>query len=420
MNTYIKQPIFSAAPYFYPISKQVGYTVRYIIRMNEEIDGDALKKAFETAMQRYPYLKLKLVKGIYQDHLEYNDAPLVVLNTSEALELGSQTNGHLIALTYKRRSIYINNSHGLVDGRGRGPFMKTLLYYYCKFKYDEDVEMEGVNLADSPIDPAEYEDPFMRPIPKRKLIFYSRAKIKALQLRDMGLVKVSEPMVYCLQIGEATFMKWCKEHDATPNVAISVLLQRAIKKLHPDTKQKIASTITCDLRTTLNAPKSHWSMVDIVQLTYDKRMDNLPINDQCTIYRGQLLLQSDPDVFYLGTLIRQIEFRALYLLPKFLKKIVCRMSLRGIDLKGTFNLSYTGKVSYGTCDKHIRGLFSEPNFGSDFACEVTVAKGQFILDIHQNWKEPVYVDALISEFEANGIHAEKTYVYDQRCTLMEV
>ena len=94
--------IYSAAPYFYNLSKKVGYTVRYIVRFDEEIDGEALRNAFESAMKRYPYLRLKLVKGCFSDHLEYNEAPLVVLNTSEALTLGGeQTNGHLLALSYK-------------------------------------------------------------------------------------------------------------------------------------------------------------------------------------------------------------------------------------------------------------------------------------------------------------------------------
>ena len=177
-------------------------------------------------MKRYPYLRLKLVKGLFSDHLEYNDAPLVVLNTSEALTLGqTQTNGHLLALTYKRSSIYVNNSHGILDGRGRAPFMKTLIYYYCLLRYNEPAEMENVNLEGSEIDPEEYREPFMQKLPKRRRFGPGDSMPKAMKLSKMGLVKKSDPLVHCLRINEKELMDWCKQHDATPNVAIAIMMR---------------------------------------------------------------------------------------------------------------------------------------------------------------------------------------------------
>lgn len=74
---------------------------------------------------------------------------------------------------------------------------------------------------------------------------------------------------------------------------------------------------------------------------------------------------------------------------------------------------------YGSCDKHIRGLYPECNCGYEMNIEITVAGGYFLLDISQMWKEDVYYEAFLCELEANGLHPETTYVYDQRCTLLE-
>ena len=46
--------IYSAAPYFYNLKKKVGYTVRYIVRFDEEIDGEALREA-NSAVQNILY-----------------------------------------------------------------------------------------------------------------------------------------------------------------------------------------------------------------------------------------------------------------------------------------------------------------------------------------------------------------------------
>jgi len=413
--------LFSQVLYFYPVTKTMGYTVRYIVRLKEEIDGEALRKAFDTTMKRYPYLRLKWQKAFMNDSLEYNDAPLVVLNTSEALTLGgAQANGHLLALSYKRRSIYINNSHGLVDGRGRTPFLRTLLYYYYFYKDGSTLQMEGVNLADSPIDPAEYEDPYLRKLPDVAPLPAHKRKTDAMNLDKMGLVTESEKVVHCLHIDEKTMMKWCKANDATPNVAIALLMSRAIKKVHPDSKKDIVSAIACDLRSVMNAPKTHWSVSSLISLPYDDRISKLDIKDQCTVFRGSLLLESDPGILAGKAALIQKLFGLLYKLPTFIKRALCILFWKKTIRENTFCVSYSGKVSYGEADSHIRGIYAETDTPAPFVLEVTVANGLFMLDIAQNWKEDVYVKAFVEELEANGIPSEIAYVYDQRSTLMEV
>ena len=141
------------------------------------------------------------------------------------------------------------------------PFMKTLIYYYCLLRYNEPIEMDNVNLEDSEIDPEEYREPFMQKLPKRKRFGPGVSMPRAMKLSKMGLVKVSEPLVRCMRIDEKELMAWCRQHDATPNVAIAIMMNRAIHKLHPDSKLPIGASVSCDLRTTLNAPKSHWSLI---------------------------------------------------------------------------------------------------------------------------------------------------------------
>lgn len=69
-------------------------------------------------------------------------------------------------MTYWKNFICFNNTHAIFDGRGRYDVLHTIVYYYCTYKYNETVDMPGVKLAGSPIDPSEYEDPYSKPFPE--------------------------------------------------------------------------------------------------------------------------------------------------------------------------------------------------------------------------------------------------------------
>lgn len=58
---------FAIFAFAFNLKEKLGYAVRYIVCFDEEVDGEALKRAFESTMKRYPYLRLKLVKGLFSD-----------------------------------------------------------------------------------------------------------------------------------------------------------------------------------------------------------------------------------------------------------------------------------------------------------------------------------------------------------------
>ena len=129
----------------------VDLSVRYEIQMKDKVDGLLLQQAVDTAMQRYPYLKKRLIESTTAFHLVENDLPVVVLNTNKPVHLcAAETNFHLFCLSYYDDSIFFDNSHALFDGRGRGSVLHSIIYYYCMFKYRVEIDMPGVQLVDSP------------------------------------------------------------------------------------------------------------------------------------------------------------------------------------------------------------------------------------------------------------------------------
>lgn len=413
--------LYSALPYYHSVGKKRTNVVKYIIRFHEDVDGDALRKAVDTAIRRYPYFRVKIVENARKTYLVPNEAPMVISHSMEPVHLGSEaSNQHLLAFGYWDNNLFIYNFHGLMDGRGRGPFQKTLLYYYCMFRYNERVEMDDVNLADSPVDPEEYLDPFNNEIPQNRKIKLLNPLSFGMRLDKMGKVKHGTPRIRLVKLPEKETLVWCKQHDATPNTAVSALMCRAIHQVHPESKKNIISGVCCDLRNALNVKKPYTSLVYFLHLVYDQKMATQDVDTQLTALRGQLILQSDPDILrrqlgvlkYIFVLINAMPLRAL-------KRLVGRLTMSLIYKQFTFGVSYTGKVSYGSCDKHIRGLYSEPDTpDAGIFIEITAADGYLMLTFKQEWENDIYFDAFCHQLEENGL--EYRIVHKELANLPEM
>ncbi|MDF2802752.1 MAG: hypothetical protein K0S61_2655 [Anaerocolumna sp.] len=133
------------------------------VRLKEAIRGTSLEQAFQKAILRYPYLTCKLVEKNGDFYLTENPHPFRLEETSELHSLGGlEVNFHLIDVTYKGNSIYISYHHSLCDGRGIMPFVRTLIYYYCKQKYKTKIHVQNIRLAGEPLLPQETAEPISK------------------------------------------------------------------------------------------------------------------------------------------------------------------------------------------------------------------------------------------------------------------
>lgn len=416
MDSWLK--INSGTLWYYNLSPENAITVRYVILLKEEVDGEALKKAVGITMTRYPYLMLRIVADGKGYHLEKNDLPIVVLNTSEPITLcGTQANGHQIALSYEGCAIYFNNTHAIFDGRGRSAMLHTLIYYYCKFRYNEDVDMPGVYLAGSEVDSGEYADPFDGNLPSPVVELPSLPKHgKAMNLSGMGLVRSFCSQIHRVRINEKQLMSLCKSNDATPNTAVSLLMCHAIDRLHPDSCEPIVAGVYCDLRSALRTPKTHQCLVTTLDLEYDRSMRDMDFSEQNTIFRGKMLLLSEESML-LASQRDIVQLSAqINALPTLEDKIkTAQAAMAGVFRSHTFSVSYSGKSSYGSCDKHIAALFPQPQaVGCGILMEITAADGWFYITFIQEWREDVYFDAFIKEIIARGLDFDLLYSAQSR------
>lgn len=402
-----KSEPLSTAFYLYTMSEHMPSTVRYCIKMTDPVDGDALKSAVDTAFRRYPYLKKSLVEDSKGRYLIDNPRPIAVLETDGKVILNSeQTNFQLVAISYSGQFIYFNNSHAILDGRGRVPVLKTLLYYYCTARYGVEVSVDGVNLADSPIDPAEYAEPLDSVISTDVFPSISPCAVEGepMGLMSMGLVHSEGRMrKKILKIDEKQFMALCHHSDATPNTGLCLVMCRAIRRVHPDSPKVPVASVAVDLKDTFGTPRTCYPAVWVVNMAYDRQMESLPFEEQSTIFRGKLILDTDKsNMVRLADSFQQFS-KAVLAQKDLESKQAFLASALSSAAPGTFSVSYAGKSSYGTCDAYVHGTASEVFVFSPMTMEVTVAGGSFFLTYSQLFEEEVYFNAFLEELDALGV-----------------
>ena len=153
----------------YAADNNLFNTIRTKITMTEPVNHNALRSAVDSAITRYPYFAVKLVKRGEQYVMVSNNESIVISSGGKAITLGSAaSNYHLLAIAYTTDSIYIDTSHFITDGYGVFPFVKTLLYCYLHILHPEECfDTTGIALPNSEISPAEADD---YPFPEEPMI----------------------------------------------------------------------------------------------------------------------------------------------------------------------------------------------------------------------------------------------------------
>ncbi|MDO4496983.1 MAG: hypothetical protein Q4B58_03995 [Bacteroidales bacterium] len=404
----------SGSIWYYGTTQDMGSSVKYAVVMKDEIDGEILDRAVQRSFKRYPYLKKHLEAREHGYVLVDNPSPIAVIRTSQDVTLNAaETNVQLIAITWEGNTFWFNNSHGMMDGRGRKNVLHTIMYYYCQERYGEEVEMEGVFFEDSPIDPQEYQDAFENPV--RDPLFvpqlpyglkYVDKKDNFIMSQEAGFEVTNEKYMYIMSISEQELMKLCKSNDSTPNTGVALLLMRAIDKLFPESDKTVTTSVYADMRDAMGYPKTHLSTVVPTQIAFSKDMKEMEFSRQSTILRGMLMLTASPEAL----LVNAKEFKQMFdgfLLPTSPEQKNNQVSAFNHECRtsATFAVSYSGKSTFGSCDKHIHAFYSMPNVGCcpDLLIEITVMDGLFYICWEQQFKESLYFDAFIKEMELLGL-----------------
>lgn len=159
------------------VSSRMSTVFRSSVELSERVDKAVLNQALNQIIERFPYFKVHLHRGVFWYYFEY---------TEKMPKVEKEKYYPSMFMKYKRkktfpfRVLYYNNyihiefSHSIADGSGATIFLKTLLIEYFKVKEGMICKsLEGGLDIEEAVDPLEFEDSFNKyyqkdiPIPDR-------------------------------------------------------------------------------------------------------------------------------------------------------------------------------------------------------------------------------------------------------------
>ena len=157
----MKRPVISERMFLYWTDREHPNTCRMTVRMQDAIEVTMMQEALRQTQTRYPYYSVRLDLTTDEnghEHYEYDDnpAPWVLNIGQEPVELfGEASHYHQLAFACWDDCVAIDFFHGLTDGTGAYNVLRTLMYEYCRHRYDAQLSSEGIRKVGETIDESE-------------------------------------------------------------------------------------------------------------------------------------------------------------------------------------------------------------------------------------------------------------------------
>ena len=400
--------------YTYWADAEHSWTVRMTIKMRDSIDRTMMCEAVAATRQRYPYYGVRMQKTIGDNSFEYyaleeNTLSWVVMPTQQpALLLSAESNYHLLAFSCWDDCIAIDFFHALTDGTGAYNVLRTLMYEYCRRRYDSQLSREGIRVAGDDVNPDEWVDPASQPRPENLDVLTVPPMPRPINLMKEAVVPVQDAVetVY-VQVSEEQMMQYVKTRDTSPATLISLMLDRAIARLHPDCDDAAPTVaLAINQRPALGTPLASVSLASALRLPLTREVQQMADDLQETVFRGMVVLQSNADNVVDKFWMTNDRMDQLERIPTIAGR---HQAMSGAYQQAIENItcvmSYVGKANFGAAERYICDLCTEVWTPYAITIELSAAGGQFSISWMQRLSSDAYLDAFIDELHRQGLDA---------------
>ena len=398
MAEYYEPMIFMSTP-------EHPETMGAYVVLKEPVDGDILRDVVEELRVRFPYFYVRAEK-VGNDLLpKANPLPMTVRNKWEPIDLCSEkSNYHMAAFKYEGNRMALEMLHSISDGAGFLPYIKSVLYLYLSRKKGVGFNPEGFRLPGSLIPESETGDPFAGldidnagpPLCQKETVrdFYR-----------MNTAGENSNRYYFLRLSEEQVMKYCKDNDGSPNILLSVLMAKAIRRVDPESDKTISVSVAIDHKAILGNYDNYRMFANVAELSFAKDRDLDDTVKACTTARGQLILQTQPENSLWAMKQRKQMYAHFEQMPLQMK--IDRIAAAVGSARWSVSVSYANSRSFGPLDPYIEALYflSCPGV-ADMTFEVTCINHSFFLAIAQGFTSETYFEAFLSELTEAGIDYE--------------
>ncbi len=392
-------------PMLYLSTPEHPNTMCVIARLKEPIDGDILQSVVQELSVRFPYFYVKAVVRDNDVYPEHNPLPMTVRNTWDPIDFNSaQSNYHLAAWKYEGTRVALEISHSLTDGAGVFPYVKSVLYLYLTRKTGEALDPEGIRLPKEAIPESETGNPFAAlDIDGAKEPLYIKPTVEDfLRIKAEGDLT---PQVHYVKLKESQLIEYCRDFDGSPNAMIAVMFARAARKYDPDNEKTVSVSVAIDHKAMLGSYDNYRLFANVIELDFPKSISLNDLMKSCTMARGQMMLQAQPENSLWAMKQRKLTYAKLGQLPLEIKLGAIAKSA-GLP-RWTFSVSYVNSRSFGSLDSYIEGLSVVADPGVfDIGCEISCINHHFFLTIIQSFTADRFVELFLRELSSVGIDCE--------------
>ena len=381
----------------YEIKKRNVYSVRIRVILTSPVNGEVLRSAAERAFQRFPYYARKAVVSD-QDAYELTpcEKPITVSPDDHIVHLGTpETNDLLFAITYEGSNVYFNFAHNFCGGCGAMRWIQATLWQYLT-DLGNVIDSTGIMTVDTPMAAAEYAEPDISALPLDPPVGNLDFPRDSFTLMADYMAFLKDPNqvmgYYPISIPKAELMKYARDNDGSPNSIISSILFRMCTRLFPD-ETEFAGRIACNYRSDVGCPETYRDMVRQIQVPYQIKMKDWPIEKISTVTRSRMYIQMQPEVSWdecrrVAAFRREIDAQ-----PDLSSKVDYAVdhSPTTHGTPSTYVISYVGKIEWGGLAPYIKGVYSITS--GHVMVEVNATEENFCLSFQTVYHHEKYVEA---------------------------
>ena len=392
-------------PHLFLSTPEHPNTMGVMVKLTEPVNGNILRDVVERMRERFPYFYVRAVSEGNDLLPAPNPLPMTVRNTWDAIRLNAEeSNYHLAAWKYEGKRVAFEISHSLTDGAGVLPYIKSAMYLYLSQKTGEAFDPAGFRLPGNKIPESETGNPFpdLDIDGVEEPIYQKQTTEDFYRLNRTGEI---DPQIYYLKLPETQVMKYCRDNDGSPNVFSSVMLTKAARRCDPENDKTISVCVAIDHKAMLGNYDNYRMFANVVELDFpaDRSLDD--VMKACTISRGQMMLQAQPENSMWAVKQRKALRERFSQMPLEMK--LGAMAKMAGSPRWSISVSYANSRSFGPLDPYIEELYllAEPGV-TDVACEVACINQNFFLAIMQNFSSETFFEALLEELKQIGIDCE--------------
>lgn len=395
---------------YYKKTEEENNMPRLVLRMTEPVDKECLQYAAEKVFMRYRVCRLVVDKDDARFYLKENTRkPVVHKNDGTRYTVCTEeNNGYMARIGYQDCEITLDMFHGVNDGQGGIPLLRTLLYYYCEKKYGlDDPNDLGRVMAEREEDPREYANSMLfltqdSVVPNKKYTWGAAHCISGEQMESL-----IESKHYQLRVDADELESYMRKNGTSQSAIFVLFMNRAIAECDVLNGKPVIAAVAMDARRAYRAEETMQCCVGTIPVGYDDEIAQLTMPEQLDRTRQMIWDEAKTEniraaAFGLKKFNEMLEERFQTLEEK---RAFCIERNAQAGSKYTYGISYVGEIKLGEgVGKYVKDI-------SAIICantipviiEIVKYQNEYLINYCTHLKDDRYVGRLREMFVTEGI-----------------